>query len=78
MNRDQSSKLVEAFAGDSFQASYVKSVLDENKIESFVQNQNMGTIAPWYVSAGGLNPVSIFVLDENFDTARLLIDELKL
>jgi len=44
-NKDE---IVEIFAGEFYQASMIKDLLEDNNIEVFIENEMMGNIAPWY------------------------------
>jgi len=68
-------KSVRVFAGELWQATMIKNLLDENEIPAFLENELMGTIAPWRVSAGGMAPVVVIVEDVNEERALKLIEE---
>ena len=70
-------KIVEVFAGDYFEGDLVSQVLEEHGIKSMVQNELMSTIAPWYITAGGNQSVSIQVNSKDYDEAMALIKEIK-
>lgn len=65
--------LVVIFSGNAMEAEMVKNLLEEHGIQSCIRNQNMGTIAPWYISAGGHSPVDVEVLESDKDAAMELI-----
>lgn len=75
MAQQQETKLVEVFAGELWQATMIQNVLEDNGVQVHLENALMGTIEPWMISAGGINPVKIIVSDVNLDRARKLIDE---
>jgi len=66
---------VEIFDGNQWEASLVKSLLDNAEIESFVKDQRMGVLAPWNVDAGGAGPVKIFVSSLDVEKAREVIEQ---
>lgn len=66
---------VEVFNGDYWQGSVIQQLLLEYGIESFLKNKLMGSLEPFAVVAGGANPVSIDVLNEDYETAIRLIEE---
>lgn len=68
-------KSIEVFAGELRQATTVLEILNDNQIEAYLQNENMGTIAPWYVAAGGSNPVKVIVSTSDYDASMKLINE---
>lgn len=64
---------VEVFDGTQWQATMVKSLLENADIESFLKDSQMGMLAPWNVDAGGAGPVKIFVSDFDAEKAREVI-----
>ncbi|MFD2161630.1 DUF2007-related protein [Paradesertivirga mongoliensis] len=68
-------KLVEVFAGEPWQATMIQNVLEANQIEAVLQNELMGTIEPWVISAGGVNAVKVIVSSDNQEQALRLIEE---
>ncbi|MCW3805905.1 DUF2007 domain-containing protein [Plebeiibacterium marinum] len=75
MKTDTGNNLVEIYSGPSVEAGIVKSYLSDSGIEAYLKDEYMGTIAPWNVSAGGANPVKIFVPDSEMEQAKKLVDE---
>ncbi|MGY4385785.1 nicotinic acid phosphoribosyltransferase [Pedobacter sp. UYP24] len=73
---DQSEiNLIEAFAGELWQATMIQNILEDNQIKVFLENELMGTIAPWRVSAGGFNPVKVIVSSADYDQAIKIIED---
>jgi len=64
---------IEIFDGDQWEASLVKSLLDNAEIESFIKDGRMGVLAPWNVSPGGAGPVKIFVSSVDLEKAKEVI-----
>jgi hypothetical protein len=75
MKANEEIYLVEIFDGDQWEASLVKSLLDNAEIESFLKDERMGVIAPWNVVGGGAGPVKIFVSSANLDRAKEVSDQ---
>lgn len=69
------SVLIVVFKGNPMDSEIVKDILNDNGIIANLKNQLMGTIAPWYVSPGGFEPVEVEVLVENKEKALKLINE---
>lgn len=67
--------LVEIFAGSPIDAEIVKSLLLDAEINAFLKDENIGTIAPWHVAAGGVGAVKVIVSSLNCDRAKLVVQE---
>jgi hypothetical protein len=77
MKSDSEIYPVEIFDGNQWEASLVKSLLDNAEIESFIKDGRMGVLAPWDVDAGGAGPVKIFVSNVDFEKAKEVIEQYK-
>lgn len=66
---------MEVFAGELWQATMIQNILEDNEIQVFLENELMGTIAPWRVVAGGFNPVKVVVSSLDYEQAIKLIEE---
>ncbi|MHC2990860.1 hypothetical protein OB13_04405 [Pontibacter sp. HJ8] len=75
MSDQQETNPVEIFAGDFHRAAIIKNMLENNGIYVFVENQHMGSIAPWQVSSGGFNPVRLIISSLNLEQATKLLEE---
>ena len=62
-----------AFEGKSVDAEFIKNILDENGIECFLKDDNMGHLFPLFVTHGGINPVKVFVFQKDEDEAKEII-----
>lgn len=69
------SELIIVFKGKQIDAEIVKEILKNNGIMAGLKNQLMGTIAPWHVSPGGIDPVEVEVLVKDKEKALDLIKE---
>ncbi len=54
-------KLVTVYSGNPMEAEMVSDVLEDYGIQTFTKNSIMGSIAPWYLTAGGVDPVEVEV-----------------
>jgi hypothetical protein len=75
MDSNQEISAVEIFDGTQWDASLVKSLLDNAEIESFLKDERMGVLAPWNVAGGGAGSVKIFVSSLDYEKAREVIDQ---
>jgi hypothetical protein len=66
---------VEVYDGDQWQASLVKSLLDNAEIESFLKDERMGVLAPWNVAGGGAGSVKIFVSNVDYEKAKEVVEQ---
>ena len=69
-------EIIEIFAGELWKAILIKELLEENGIVAYLNNELMGTIAPWDVSAGGIDPVKLKILNSDYALSKELIDGL--
>ena len=65
---------VEVFAGINWEAEMVKNILENSGIESFLNNEIIGTLVPFY-STPGLGSVTVVVSKSNYIEAKLIVDE---
>jgi len=75
MNSNHEIFPVEVFDGDQWEASLVKSLLNNAEIESFLKDEKMGVLAPWNVAGGGAGSVKIFVSSADLTKANEVLDQ---
>jgi hypothetical protein len=68
------SKQIEVFAGNIIEAGMVCSLLESSDIHAFLKDEIMGTMNPWFVSAGGVGAVKVLVSSIDFEKARFVVD----
>ena len=68
---------VEVFAGEYWEASIIKEILEDNNIGAILKDEIMGSILPYYVTAGGSAAVKIVVSKGEMDASLKLIKEFK-
>jgi len=66
---------VEVFAGTSLQASMLKSMLDDAQIYSFLKDDIMGTLNPWWTDPGGAGAVKVIVANKDLDEAQEVVQK---
>ena len=67
--------MVDLFRGSYFEVMNMKNLLESYNIDVFVLNENMSIIEPWVVTAGGFNPVTLRVNEEDFEKAKAIVEE---
>lgn len=67
-------KPVVVFSGLPWEAEMVKNILENENIEAFLNNEILGTVAPFY-SSSGLGSVKVVVSNFDFEKAKLLVEE---
>jgi hypothetical protein len=75
MNKYDEIHPVEVFDGNQWEASLVKSLLDNAEIESFLKDERMGVLVPWNVAGGGAGAVKIFVSSVDYEKAIEVINQ---
>ena len=70
-----SNDLVIVFAGDTFQASHAKNVLENNGIHAFLKDEFIGSIAPWHSAPGGAGAVKVSVPVRDREKAMDIIQQ---
>ena len=66
---------VEVFAGTFLQAAMVKSLLENAEIQTFLKDEIMGMLNPWWTAPGGAGSVTVVVSSLDYDKAKLIVSE---
>ncbi|MCX6242092.1 MAG: DUF2007-related protein [Bacteroidetes bacterium] len=66
---------VEVYSGSIWEAELVKSLMENAEIETFLLDENTGTLAPWYTAGGGAGSVKVVVSSLDLDQAKLIIGQ---
>lgn len=66
---------VVVFNGTGWEAGIVKSLLENAEIEAYLENEISGIMMPWQVAPGGMGPVKVTVSSEDFERAKIVVDE---
>ena len=74
MSEHEHTNPVVVFAGNIIEAEFVKSLLDGASIQCFLQNETIGTLAP-FLSPGGLSPVRVVVRASDVEKAQAIVDD---
>jgi hypothetical protein len=75
MKSAQNNDLVKIFAGNPWQAGMVRSLLENAEINSFLKDEIIGNLYPWYTGAGGTASVSVFVASSDYTNAKIVVEE---
>jgi len=62
----------EVFEGTAWEAGLLRSILEDNEIETILRN---ASFAPWNLFPVRAGSVKVFVASKDFERARLLVDE---
>ena len=73
--KEKDTDLIVIFRGNPVDSEIIKDMLIDQGIIANLRNQLMGTIAPWQVSAGGLDPVEVEIFARDKEKALDLIEE---
>lgn len=68
---------VEVFAGEYWEASIIKEILEYNNIMVFFKDEILGSTLPYYVTAGGASAVKVVVSKSEEEASLKLIKEYK-
>lgn len=66
---------IEVYSGSIWEVELVKSLLENAEIETFLKDENVGTLAPWYTAGGGAGSIKVVVSSLDYDSARIIIEE---
>jgi len=66
---------VKVFRGTYLQCEMVRSLLENAGIESYLKDELLGTIAPWWAEPGGAGAVKVFVNSEDEEQARVVVQD---
>jgi hypothetical protein len=75
MKKNDPAVPVEVFAGSIMQAEMLKSLLENAQIQTFLQDENAGTLVPWYTAPGGAGSVKVIVSSADYEKARSVVGE---
>jgi hypothetical protein len=63
------------YSGNIVQADLLKCVLEGEGIETFLEDEFVGMIAPYVSSSGGAGAVKVVVPSRNIDAARRIVED---
>ena len=65
---------IEVFAGNIVEVGFVQSLLDRDGIQSWLRDEVMDTLKPWYAAPGGTGAIKVLVLKADFDQAKSIVE----
>lgn len=65
---------IEIFTGTPWEAGMVQSLLESAGIIAFLNDQIIGTMNPWWTSAGGVVPVRVSISSADYEEAKAIVD----
>ena len=68
-------ELIEIYSSSPLEAQMVNSLLQDAEIDTYIKDELMGSIAPWYVAGGGAGAVKIVINSRDYDKARAIVDQ---
>jgi len=68
---------IEVFAGNIVEVGLVQSLLDKEGIQSWLKDEVMGTLNPWYTSPGGAGAIKVLVLNLTLKKQNQLLKNMK-
>jgi hypothetical protein len=68
-------KVVEIFSGELWQATMIKNILEDNDIPAYLNNEYLGSVAPYLIDAGGMPHVTVVVNSDQQEAALKLVEE---
>lgn len=75
---EDNDRMIVVFAGTPLDAGMIQSLLEEEGIPAFVQNELMGSIAPWQIAPGGVGAAKVLVSNLNETRATEVINDFSL
>jgi len=69
---------VEVFAGTTWEAALVKSLLENAEIETFLKDAVLGTMATWIVTPGGVDSVKVMVSGNDYEKAKGVVRDFEI
>jgi hypothetical protein len=74
MSQSEVTKPVEVFSGTTWQAEIIKSMLLDNDIQAYLGDEIWGMDAPRKNAPDMVGAVSVFVENENFQDAKIVVE----
>lgn len=66
---------VEVFSGTSWEAGMLMSLLKDNEIEAYFQDDNLGSVVPWLSVRGESGAIKVVVAAKDYEQAMTVVKE---
>jgi len=66
---------VEVFAGTSWEAGMLMSLLKDNELEAYFQDDNVGSVVPWLSVRGEPGAIKVVVAAKDYEKAMEVVKE---
>jgi hypothetical protein len=73
MNQDTELNPVEVFSGTSWEAGMLMSLLKDNEIEAYFQDDNVGSVVPWLSARGESGAIKVVVAAKDYEKAMEVV-----
>lgn len=77
MKKSKETDSIMIFAGTTWEAGEVKSLLETAEIEAFLKDEKTENLKPWMEAPGGMETVKVFVSAPNVKKACKIVDGFK-
>lgn len=64
---------VEVFSGTSWETGMLISLLKDNEIEAYLQDDNLGSVVPWLSVRGESGAIRVVVAKEDYERAMEVV-----
>lgn len=71
----EKNKLIIVYTGTPMDTAFLKSLLEADGITTFLKDEIMGTVAPFYVAPGGAGAVKVLIAKRDLDRAKPIIQK---
>lgn len=68
-------ELITVYAGNTIETHLIEGLLKDAKIATFLKDEILGELAPFYAAAGGAGAIKVVVAKRDFEKAKTIIQE---
>jgi hypothetical protein len=66
---------ISIYTGSLFDVQMLKNLLENEGIESFLKDEFIGTIAPWYILPSVTGSVTLVISTSDYDKAQMILKQ---